>query len=235
MNPNPKDRRNSYLSLAYAAGTDFSRPSARMASRHGRILTGLAFCLFLGMVLAGCLDLKQPAVRINYHTMEYTAFAPTGQTALPVVLKITPLRAVTAYRSTRMIYHPAPYTREAFIYHRWDADPGRMITDWLSRDLQHSALFQAVVTAPSALPATHVIEGTVDAFYAQNTDDVWSGVLTISLVLLALDDSRILFQQPFSASVRLESMTPDAFARSMTSGMKTLSAEIINALYAKLR
>jgi ABC-type uncharacterized transport system auxiliary subunit len=134
-----------------------------------------------------------------------------------------------------MVYHPAPYAREAYVYHRWDADPGRMLTDWLYRDLQHSGLFQAVVTAPSALPVTHMLEGTVDAFYAQKTGGAWKGVLTISLVLLARDDSRIILQQPFSTSVPFASLTPEAFAQSMTVGMQTLSADIIDALYTQLR
>ena len=235
MNPNAKQNRHTCLCLDYASGKAFCQPTVRTTSRRGQMTAGLVFCLFLGMVLTGCLDLKQPALKVNYHALEYTAPAPSGRPALPVALKINPLRAAAAYRSTRMVYHPAPYAREAFVYHRWDANPGRMLTDWLNRDLLHSALFQAVVTAPSALPATHVIEGTVDAFYAQNNGGAWSGVLTISLALLALDDNRIIFQQPFSTSVPLDSLTPDAFAQSMTAGMQTLSAEIIDVLYANLR
>ena len=235
MHPNPKNRRYTCLYLKYITGQALGQLSVRMVSRRGRMAAGLVFCLLLGSVLTGCFDLKQPALKVNYHALEYTASAATGQPALPVVLKIKPLQTTTAYRSTRMVYHPAPFSREAFVYHRWDAVPGRMLTDWLYRDLQHSAAFQAVVTAPSALPATHVIEGTVDAFYAQNTNDAWSGVLTISLFLLALDESRIIFQQPFSTSVRLESLTPEDFAQSMTAGMQTLSPEIIDALYTNLR
>ena len=110
-----------------------------------------------------------------------------------------------------------------------------MLTDWIYRDLQKSAVFDAVVMTPSTMPATHILEGTVEAFYAQNKGGNWAAVLTISLALLALEDNRIEFQGQFDTTVPMAALSPDIFAQAMSAGMQTLSAQIIDTLYTRLR
>jgi len=191
--------------------------------------------MLLGQTMSGCLDLKQPPVTIAYYTLEYTAPEIKDSPALPVVLRIAPIRAATPYRSTQMVVRSAPFKRDAFIYHRWHTDPGNMITENLINDLKQSALFQAVLPVDSYHSGKYLLEGTVDEFYVQEESGSWQAVLSLTLTLMATTEGTIVWQQQVRASGPCLSKTPQGIAQAMSTAMQTLSAEIITTLYEHLR
>jgi ABC-type uncharacterized transport system auxiliary subunit len=202
------------------------------------LLAKIFLLLFCWIMAVGCLDLKQPAVEIDYYTLEYTPPVIAERPTLPVVLQVLPLGCATLYQSTQMMYRPAPYKREAFVYHRWRTGPGQIVTAGLARDFQHSALFEAVVPTGSHAPATHRLEGTVEEFYARSENDSWLAILTLSITVTAVSDEHVrrpvVLQQQFSMSQTCPAKTPQGMSQGLSTAMQKLSAEIIVTVHDAL-
>jgi hypothetical protein len=114
---------------------------------HKRVIT-LLLCLTLS--LAACLNLEQPKNKIEYYTLEYDPPAVGHHQPLPYVIRVQQFSVSPIYNSNRIIYRDKSYKRQAYTYYKWQANPAKFVTYYLSRDLQESGLFKAVL--PEKIP-----------------------------------------------------------------------------------
>jgi ABC-type uncharacterized transport system auxiliary subunit len=198
-----------------------------------------AFILFLTMlVIAGCLGKQSPPVKIDYYTLEYELNKYDDLKPTPFVLRIERFSVAPVYNSKQIIYKTGPFKRDAYNYHKWRANPGDMITCFLSRDLKNSSLFKAIFDPGSGFSSTHVISGTVDEFFEQDEKDSWKAVLSVSIVLFKENETdiskRILFQKRYKTSEKGRKKNPLAIAEAMSKAMAGISEMIITDVYKSL-
>jgi ABC-type uncharacterized transport system auxiliary subunit len=202
---------------------------------YKRYLLFLIVPIFFG----ACVSLKQPANQIEYYTLEYPSPQIEALKPLPDVIRIEPLTAAPPYNTSQIIYRDQSFKRNAYVYYRWQANPGAIVTMLLSRDIKNSGLFKAVLGPSSRILPSHTIEGTVDEFFEWDSKDEWKAILSVSIVLTEknMNDikNRIIFQQTYRKAETCHQKKPGAVAEAMSRGLSKISKEMIEDVYDSLK
>ena len=187
------------------------------------------------LTLPACLDLKQPRNKIAYYTLEYDPPTPGNQPPLSAPIRVNQLSVSPIYNTNRIIYREGFFKREAYVYHKWRANPVDVVTYLLRRDLQQSGLFKAVVSRESRLPSAYVLEGSVDEFLEWNKKGGWEAYLSLSMILMQENEpdisKRILFQKTYYSTKPCRQKNPGALAEAMSSAMSEISSQIMLDIY----
>ena len=198
----------------------------------------LILLLGLTLPLAACLNLKQPQNRVEYYSLEYDPPVTVNRRALPVVIRVLQFSISPVYNSNRIIYRDKSYKRQAYSYHKWRANPAQLVTYFLSRDLQASGIFKAVLPGDSRVAPAYLVEGTVDEFLEVAGNDNWQAVLAVSIVLLDENQpdisQKVLFQKTYRTRKPCDLKNPRALAAAMSVAMSEVSLGIINDLFNTL-
>lgn len=195
--------------------------------------------LSLPLLLGACVSLKQPSNKIGYYTLEYDPPQITGYKALPIVIRIEHFTVAPTYNTNRIIYKDESFKRNAYVYHKWSDNPGNLCAHFLSRDIQQSGLFKAVLQCNSEFPPSYMIEGSVDEFFEWDTKENWNAVLSLSVTLMAENGSdigkRLLFQKTYNTTKPCEQKNPTALAQAMSQAMSEISLKVIKDIYNCLK
>jgi ABC-type uncharacterized transport system auxiliary subunit len=187
------------------------------------------------LLLGGCLSVKTPYQKIDYYTLEYDAPNISNSHTLPLVVQVERFQVAPVYDTSKIIYRQRPYTRDAYTYHMWRANPGALVSYFLARDFQQSLVFKAVAAHNTGLLSTHILRGTVDEFYEHDGKDSWEAVLAVSITLMVNNESdisnRILFQKSYSTRKACRQKNPRALAAAMSEAMANISESIITDIY----
>lgn len=199
------------------------------------------FFLFLGstLLLGACLSLKQPSNKIEFYTLEYDPPQLASLKPLPFVIRLERFGVAPEYNSDRIIYRDKSFKRDAYVYYRWRANPGDLVTSFLSRDIKQSGLFKAVLFFDSKLPSSHLLEGSVDEFFEYDAEEGWEAVLSISITLMSENEPdnsrRVLFQKNYQGREPCKQKNPRALAEAMSRVMSAVSREIIETIHTTLK
>jgi len=197
------------------------------------------FILFaILLLIAGCLGKQRSPVKIDYYTLEYELNKFDDLKPTPFVLHIERFSVAPVYNSNNIIYKTRQFKRDAYSYHKWRANPGDLVTSFLSRDLKSSSLFKAIFEPGSRFSSSHVISGTVDEFFEQDEKDSWTAVLSVNITLIQANETdiskRILFQKNYSINKKCNRKNPRAIAEAMSKAMSEISEMIITDVYKSL-
>ena len=188
------------------------------------------------LLVCGCLNLtQQPNKKISYYTLEYDPPETTNLKSLPSVIYIERFNVAPLYNSNRIIYSKKKFERNAYIYHKWMANPGDLVSYYLAKDIKHSSLFSAALSSNNSYSSTHIINGTVDEFFEQDDDKVWKAVLSINITLTSNGEpdisKSVLMQKRYSAIESCSRKNPQALAEAMSKAMANISDKIIKDVY----
>jgi len=197
------------------------------------------FCLSAFLIIAGCIDLKQPKNKIKYYTLEYSSPKITGLKPLPFTLKIERFSVAPTYNTNRIIYGKQSFKRDEYFYYKWRSNPGDLVTYFLSRDIRESGLFRAVLPQGSGFPFSYLLEGSVDEFFELDAQERWNAVLSITITLMAANEpdviKSILFQKSYRVKKPCKHKNPQGLARAMSLSMGEISREVIKDIYSLLK
>ena len=199
------------------------------------LFLALAFPLFFG----SCLKLKHPSNKIAFYTLEYDPPQIGNLAPLPSVIRMDRFSVAPTYNTDRIVYRDRSFKRETYIYHRWRANPGDLVTYFLARDIKRSGLFKAVLTYDSRFPSSYVLEGSVDEFFEWDTEEAWKAVLSLSITLMKEHEpdisQRILFQKTYRTKESCKRRNPAALVEAMSQAMSEVSREITIDIYEYLK
>ena len=202
----------------------------------GRILT---LCLGLLLVLGACSSLDKPANRIDYYTLEYEPIRITGLKPLPFVIKMERFMVAPIYNTDLIIYRDKSFKRAAYTYHKWRANPGDLVSHFLTRDIKESGLFKAVLPYDTRFPSSYMLEGTVDDFFEWDMKEAWEAALSVSITLMAENEPEVgkrgLFQKTYRAREACKQKNPLALSEAMSSAMAKISEQIIKEIHHYLK
>jgi len=195
-------------------------------------------CLSVFLLMGGCLNLKQPRNRIQHYTLEYDSFELRDLKPIPVSLQVERFSVAPLYNTNRIIYREGDFKRDEYFYHKWRANPGDMVTDFLRRDMRNSGLFEAVLPYGSNFPVSCVLEGSVDEFVEWDGPEGWKAVLGITVTLMANNEPdvsrRIIFQKSYRTEKGLPEKNPQSLAQAMSQAMGEISRAVIKDVYSAL-
>lgn len=193
----------------------------------------------LSFLFGACLGVKQPTSKVQFYTLEYDPPQMTGVKPLNSAIRMERFGVAPTYNTNRIIYREESFKRNAYFYYKWRANPGDLVTYFLSRDMRQSGLFRAVLPHDSRGPSSHKLEGTVDEFFEWDKDENWEAVLSVSIVFMAENEpaisKRILFQKTYRAEQACKQKNPKALAEAMSHAMAEISGEIIQDIYDYLK
>ena len=199
------------------------------------------YLLFLSLpiLFGSCVSLKQPVNKIEYYTLEYPP-PPIGTlNPLPHVIRMDRFTAVPPYNTSQIIYRDQSFKRDAYIYYRWQTNPGAIVTTLLNRDIKNSGLFKAVLDPGSRFSPSYMIEGTVDEFFEWDTQNAWKAILTVSIMLTEKNkndtNNRILFQKTYREAEICQQKKPKAVAEAMSHALSKISQAMIIDVYDSLK
>lgn len=192
----------------------------------------------LTLPLAACLNLKQPQNKIEYYTLQYDPPVAGSHRSLPVVIRVRQFSISPIFNSNRIIYQDQSYQRQAYSYYKWRANPARLVTYFLSRDLIESGIFKAVLPADSRVAPAYLVEGTVDEFLEVAGNQNRQAVLAVSIVLMDENQTdisqKILFQKTYHTRKPCAIKHPRALAAAMSLAMSEISRSIIDDLFSNM-
>lgn len=194
--------------------------------------------LVAAISLGACTGSENPKNMITYYTLEYEAPEATAREPLPVVIRMERFAVSSVYNSTAIIYRDKSFKRDAYVYYRWRANPGDLVSQFLARDFRKSGLFRGVVPERSRLRGSFLMEGAVEEFLERDRTDHWEAVLTVNITLLAEDEPditrRVVFQKTYSEVSPCSRKHPSALAEAMSTAMGQLSGHVLEDVYARL-
>lgn len=194
--------------------------------------------LLMLILMGGCIDMKNPAPKTDYYTFEYPPPESQHTMTTPYILKIDSFRVSPVYDDNRFLLRSEAYKRNQSIRHRWRANPGDLVAEYLARDFSRAAFLKAVITSESIPAYTHLLNGSVEEFYQRSENGKWQAVLSISIILiddtLRTDENSILFQQQYSFHEPLSDQTPAGFAGGMSRAMQQFSEKLMEDVYQAL-
>lgn len=200
--------------------------------------TKRSFMFILLLSCSACSSFKQPAQPLDYYTLEYEPPQVQGITSLPYVLKVERFGVSPMYNTLQIIYRDRAFRREAYPYEKWRANPGDLVSYFLSRDFKNLGMFKAVAPYDSRVDPSLVMEGSVDEFFEWDSEEGWKAVLTVTTVLLRHPEpdlsKRIIFQKTFHAVKPCKERSVAGLSQAMSEAMAEVSAQIIRTTYQQL-
>lgn len=199
----------------------------------------LILCASLLLLVTGCLNLKQPAVKINYYQIEYEPMNVPTPKPLDVVLGVRDFDIATTYNSNRLVYKKGAFERDTYFYNRWITNPAAMITTATLSDFIHSRTYRAVVPIPGATKWNYEIQGYVRDIYENDLGNNWHGVIDLEITLIKGMPTdlkrRVLFQNSYHSSVPCAGKNPKAVIAAMSEAMQAISIELQGDVYKAIK
>lgn len=198
-----------------------------------------AFLLISFLFVSSCTSFKQSHLSIKKYTLEYESPVFTQKDQLDCTIKIDNFSVAPVYNTSRIIYSKKKYEIDSYIYHKWNSNPGEMVTHLIGRDIRNSGLFRSVLLPGERIKDfSYRLGGTLEEFYESDGKSNWSGVLALSINLVSEGDSetgdRIIFQKSYKATEVCEKKNPEALARALSRALKKVSEQLVGDLYMAL-
>lgn len=190
----------------------------------------------LTLLLAGCAALRSPP-DVRTYRLAYPPPEPAGTAPLPVTLRVIPFGIAAAYDQQAFIYRSGPYDTGFDYYNRWIANPASMISDLIARDLAASHAVQAVLQAPSALPADYELNGQVETLEERDDGGACTAHLRLRVILVRVPPRaprRVVMQDSFAADEPCPGGSAEAYAEAMSRAVQRISDQVRAAVLSAI-
>ena len=189
--------------------------------------------LAAALSLSGCFA-RASAPTIRHYRLSYAPPRIEASPA-PIVLRIAPLRIDAVYASEAILYREGEFHVEAYSRHRWSADPARMITDLLQRDLAASGAFRAVQQGPSTLPSDYILRGEIEEIEEQSLPECRAHLRLRFLLTRAnarASADSVAFQKVYTVDEPTRCGHADALVEAMSRALARLSEQLLGDVLA---
>ncbi len=201
-----------------------------MKRRVSGVILGLVTVIMAVSLLPGCFGRSKPPYLVEEYVFQYPSPSPGSNVPLTTSLRVERFAVSREYNTRSMLYRPDEYRLSTYNYHRWRANPGDMVADYLFRDFRESGLFQAVFSYHSGQRTRFVLEGGVTGIHAASKSGGSTATLSLYVTLLDLQEQelsgRVCLQKAYSAEEPMADDGPQSLARAASKAMSRLSREI---------
>lgn len=195
----------------------------------------LLLCAAFLFITAGCINLKQPSINVDYYQIEYRPMNLPAPEPLDVVVGVRSFKIAAAYDHDRMVYKEDTFERQTYYYHRWITNPAEMVQNALLKDLQHSGNYRAVTPVPGSAVWDYEIQGFIHEIYESNLSKDWEAVIDLEITLIktppTTSKKKVLFQKNYRTTVTSDSKDPKAVVAAMSSAVQVISIELQKDIY----
>ena len=186
--------------------------------------------LVMVAMVSSCASMFARPAPSSLFQLEYTPQFVACRTSFPASVRMWPLEASSPYDQEAMVVlSDAARVRYSSQY-SWVAQPGKLVADWLLRDISQSLLFASVMTSGETFATSYDLGGRLFAFSWQRRGDRWEAVLDAEITLVenrSGQPRRVVLRKPYRlVSEPVTEHAPEAFVRSMSKLMGEFSAAL---------
>jgi len=189
-------------------------------------------------LLAGCIGLNNATPQIDFYTFEYDPPGTTPAVTTDYILKIDEFHVSSVYDDDRLLIRSQAFKRNEYARHRWRANPGDLVADYLARDLAQTGFFRAVVRTEPVPDYSHLLTGTVEELYQRIEDGQRKAILSLNVMLVdessAPGDGTVLFQQRYTYREPLPGPGPAGFVAGISEAMRKFSSQLVTDIVEAL-
>jgi hypothetical protein len=191
----------------------------------------IAWMLLAATPLAGCglEDLKQPHPDRRFYDLRAgrpgAAAAPVAKDAL---LSVRRFRMSPRFEGVELVTRRDAVTWESDFYHAFLVAPAAILTEETHRWISASGIFGQVLGTGSLVEATHALEGTGAALYADLAGkDGPRAVIELQFALVDLRDvPRPVFRKAYRREVAVPEPAPPAFVAGWNAGLAAILGDL---------
>ncbi len=191
----------------------------------------IARVLLLAVPLAGCglEDLKQPYPDRRFYDLRAerpgAAAAPAAKDAL---LAVRRFRMSPRFEGVELVTRRDAVTWESDFYHAFLVAPAAILAEETHRWISATGIFGQVIETGSLVEATHALEGTGAALYADLAGaDGPRAVIALHFALIDLRDvPRPVFRKAYRREVVVPEAAPPAFVAGWNAGLAAILGDL---------
>jgi ABC-type uncharacterized transport system auxiliary subunit len=189
-----------------------------------------SFVIFAALpLLWGCVG-GGASSPLHHFLLDYPPPAVQKQDCSHQTVKILEFASAHAYNTPSMVYASAPFRKDAYLYSRWRVSPGRMVSDYLVRDVRKAGIFGAAFTSRDEESTRFLVEGIVDEFYESDEGDP-KAVLAVTVTLMDMQEKelpkRMLFQRGYRVVEPMTQKSAEALAQAMSLSVARFSERLL--------
>jgi cholesterol transport system auxiliary component len=188
-------------------------------------------------LLAGCgSPLNRPAPERRFYNIAVSRPETTAPAEDKSVLKVRPMQISPAYQGKDMVYRMDDTRFESDYYNAFFVQPASNLSQQVEQWLGRSGIFGHVVDSTSQVPDTHLLEGMVNALFADFRDRA-NPKAVLEMQFFLLRNKNEAYSVIFSKSYRQEVPFPAGFtdASGLTAAYDQALTAILRELEGDLR
>ena len=185
----------------------------------------------MAVLLSGCAAVRStPPVRT--FRLDYPPPSPSATAPLPFTVRVVPFGIAAAYDHPGFTYRIGDSEAGVDYYNRWIDNPARLIADLIARDLAASKRVQAVLQAPSALPADYEINGQVEAIEEEDEPTGCVAHVRVRIIVVRATVEgrrRVLLEESVAADDPCTRGAPESYAQATSRAVEQVSEQLRGA------
>ena len=173
--------------------------------------------------VGGCIRLAKGSPEKHYYALEVARPAESPVPRKGAILKIRKLRISPRFEGTEIVYRTSEARYRSDFYNEWFIAPSAMVTQQLQSWLTNARLFQHVVDTSSSLEAGYLLEGAINALYADlRLNGSPKAVLTMQIVLIRDRPAHeeIVFRREYQEAMDVADSSPDELVKGWNHGLR---------------
>lgn len=197
----------------------------------------LLWLVAVALILAPGCSLKKAYPAKSTFALEATRGEKAARNSSAAVLRVRPFTAAAPFDERVFRHRVGDLRFESDFYSEFLFSPRALIGDQTRQWLQRAGLFRAVLEPASRAEATHSLEGSVTALYADYRD-VAAPKAVMEIRFLLLKDlsafPEIVLDKTYRQEVSLENRQPTTLAAGWSKGLAQILTALEQDLSAKI-
>jgi ABC-type uncharacterized transport system auxiliary subunit len=190
------------------------------------------------LLASGCSSVISKPAPSSLYLLHYAPQMLECHQGTAQTVRVWPLEAAAPYDQEAMVVLSNATKVEYSAQHRWVAQPGQLVANWLIRDLSQDRLFAEVLGFSEPVTAHWGLGGRLFAFAWKRLGDRSQAILDLEMTLMENPPGlqrNILFRKHYQlASEPTSNSSAEGFAQAMSALAREFSAQLRNDLCAVL-
>ena len=143
-----------------------------------------------------------------------------------IVIGVTKFKAGPLYADGRLVYRENPYEGKYYHYHRWIAEPGKLVTDKTIEQLNAAKLFKQVVVFPRYTQCDYILNGNIKALEEWDETNKWFAKVKIAFELVDKKSNKLIWKKIIEKQNPVTKKSPFAVVTGINQSVKQCVEEL---------
>ena len=189
--------------------------------------------LVLFSLLTGCITKKNPPADIYTISPEWSnkGVRVEREKKSPLIIKLSPIRATRALTGNEILYTDSQYSRNSYVYSRWDDTPVKLLQTLFQVYIEESDLFKAVILSTSISKADLLLESTLLEISHHIIDDRTStGIIRIRFYLIDNTTRTVMATKEFVSNVSASTQNAKGAVEALNKAATNVAHDLVTWL-----